>query len=157
MRKKWVITLLLLITFCALSLIVYFSSQDGTKSIKASVSLTRYVGCILYPNGYTQEQGTRLHLAIRTIGHVGLYVFLGIVSGLWVQFSNRRKSVLFFIAAALCTIIGFADEWFKQYVPGRHFHLRDAFLNGATAIAALLLVCGVCRMFARRGQRKGKS
>lgn len=125
---------------------LYFSLSNGTKSESDSVELTQFIIKFIYKNEYTQTQFDLVHKNIRTFAHIFLYFSLGAVSGLWVYYASARfsKRYLIIIAAFLCSLIGFADEWFKQYVPGRHFDANEVIINFISAIIGLLFVSLMC-------------
>ena len=157
--KKALLPFNIILTAFVLSSIVYFSSRDGGQTASESLGLTDHIANFIYRNGYSPEQYHRIHMAIRVFAHISLYSALGAVSGLWAQYAARRFPIKrsFIIALASCALIGFSDEWLKQYVPGRHFDMRDVATNIASAAVGLSAVLGLAAILGRKTDSNGRS
>ncbi|MDR1689363.1 MAG: VanZ family protein [Clostridiales bacterium] len=134
----------LFFTVLILACILYFSLSGIDNSVNDSRKLTDIIVKIIYKSDYTQEEYEKLHQVVRKSAHVVLYGLFGAVLGLWVKLGSVRfsRKKLFICCVAICVAFGFADEWVKQYVPGRHFHAGEAVLNVVSAATGLCIIKG---------------
>jgi VanZ family protein len=137
------LSLNILITALCAGAIVYYSSRDGEQTYQDSIKITRYAADTFFRREFSPNELAELNIQMREWAHVALYAMLGAVSGLWVQWgrSHQARVKLLALMGAICVTAGFADEWLKQYVEGRHYHLSDFFLNAASSLAGLFICC----------------
>ncbi|MCL2083891.1 MAG: VanZ family protein [Oscillospiraceae bacterium] len=135
-----------LLTLMCLTLIVYYSTRDGEQTYRDSEKLTQLVSSVVYRRELSAAEFAALNIKLREAAHVVLYGFLGTVSGLWAQIGKTHGSRvgLMAVTGVSCVMIGLTDEYLKQYVPGRHFHVNDFMLNSCSALAGLFICCTAC-------------
>ncbi|MDL2253992.1 VanZ family protein [Ruminococcaceae bacterium OttesenSCG-928-I18] len=134
--------------------IFYQSSRIGEVSSGLSLRVTEKLNAWLYNAGL----GVQLsHNTVRKLGHLGEYILLGFWTMLTLRVYTGR--VIAFIAWPLLFGLGLAvaDEFLQQYIPGRTSSVTDVvidfcgvILGLSIALAILLLVTGIARLFTRR-------
>lgn len=126
-------------------MLFFFSSRNGEQTHHDSMMITQIVAGVIYDNKPTLENLVALDIILREFAHVIIYTLLGFSAGLWVQMGQRNKTriILLVIVTVVCVTVSFFDEWLKQYVHGRHFHINDFRLNSISALAGLLTCIAV--------------
>ena len=129
MRRKFKLTIYVLLTAAIMAVIFYFSSQDAERSKAVSSGLAQRLielfSSALPAVGRFLKNGEN----IRTVAHFSEYMCLGISSMLmfgevfYTEAGRMRLSVS--ASAVLCAVYALSDEIHQIFVPGRAFQLID--------------------------------
>lgn len=140
LKLKSVSYLLWLLTIIWMILIFNLSAQNGTQTAQTSSNIAQKTAEIIYRQP-TEIQVNQIHLIIRKLAHVGLFFILGVLlfsaSVTFFGMEKKRKYMSIAIALAVTTCYGFLDEWQKQFIDGRHFHLDEAAINMLSGVGGV--------------------
>ena len=130
-----------------LMLLLYFvmivSFQSGDTSNNVTMRLSYQIAQRIFEHP-TQDQVKTTSLMIRYGAHLGLFFVVGLVTTFVSMVIFRRYfRILGVIAAgAVCYVLAYYTEYYKQFVEGRHFQLSDATLNWYGSLAGILCMVG---------------
>lgn len=130
-----------------LMLLLYFvmivSFQSGDTSNNVTMRLAYQIAQRIFEHP-TQDQIKTTSLMIRYGAHLGLFFVVGLVTTFVSMVIFRRYfRILGVIASgAVCYILAYYTEYYKQFVEGRHFQLSDATLNWYGSLAGILCMVG---------------
>lgn len=123
----------------------YLSSQDGASTYRLSYQITVKIAKIIYGEP-TGQQITFLNQFIRKMAHFFVYFVMTVFAypAVWstvrlIRCRNTRLVINIFIFSAI-SVFAFYDEWHKQYIPGRHNSVAEAFLNVVGCLAGLAAI-----------------
>ncbi len=141
------------VSFAALLLLLYFvmavSFQNGTASANVTMQLADQIARRIFEQP-TMDQIETTALMIRYGAHLGLFFVVGFVTTFVSMVVFRRYFRIFGVigAGAVCYLLAYYTEYYKQFVEGRHFQQSDAALNWYGSVAGIL--CMVCSYFLNR-------
>lgn len=146
-RKKIAVVLWCLVVLW-IGLIFSLSSQNGEQTAKTSSGIAEKMATVIYQQP-TNHQVDWVHLNIRKLAHVSLFLSLGLLTGLAgkMTFNYKQgilKRVAIVIPVVIISVYGFFDEWHKQFIDGRHFELPEVMLNIFCGLIGIMIVafCG---------------
>lgn len=122
------------ISFAALLLLLYFvmavSFQNGTASSNVTLKMAEQIAQRIFDNP-TSDQISTTALMIRYGAHLGLFFVVGYVTTFVSMVVFRRYYRILGVigAGAVCYVLAYYTEYYKQFVEGRHFQQSDAALN----------------------------
>lgn len=149
-RKKGNILLELCViaaSFAALLLLLYFvmvvSFQNGTDSAGITMRLAEQIARRIFEQP-TMDQIETTALMIRYGAHLGLFFVVGFVTTFVSMVIFRGYGRIFGVigAGAVCYVLAYYTEYYKQFVEGRHFQQSDAALNWYGSIAGIFCMVG---------------
>lgn len=135
------------ISFAALLLLLYFvmvvSFQNGEASIGATMRLAQYLAGRIFEQP-TEEQIKTTSWIIRYGAHLGLFFVVGFVTTFVSMVVFRRYYRILGVigAGAVCYVLAYYTEYYKQFVEGRHFQQSDAALNWYGSVAGIFCMVG---------------
>lgn len=141
------------VSFAALLLLLYFvmavSFQNGTASSGVTMQMAEQIARRIFENP-TADQISTTALMIRYGAHLGLFFVVGFVTTYVSMVVFRRYYRILGVigAGAVCYVLAYYTEYYKQFVEGRHFQQSDAALNWYGSVAGIL--CMVASYFLNR-------
>ena len=124
-RNLWLELTVIVASVLALALLVYFvmivSFQSGVSSTNVTMRLADRIARIVFVDP-EQEQIETVSRMIRYGAH---FRILGIL-----------------LSGAVCYMMAYYTEYFKQYVDGRHFQMTDVQLNWYGCLAGIFCMVG---------------
>ncbi len=135
------------VSFAALLLLLYFvmavSFQNGTASASVTMQLAEQIARRIFEQP-TADQIATTALMIRYGAHLGLFFVVGFVTTFVSMVVFRRYYRILGVigAAAVCYLLAYYTEYYKQFVEGRHFQQSDAALNWYGSVAGILCMVG---------------
>lgn len=141
------------VSFAALLLLLYFvmivSFQNGESSIGITMRLAQQLAGRIFEQP-TEEQIKTTSWIIRYGAHLGLFFVVGFVTTFVSMVVFRRYYRILGVvgAGAVCYVLAYYTEYYKQFVEGRHFHQSDAALNWYGSVAGIF--CMVVSYFLNR-------
>lgn len=147
MKNKTTTYITIIISILTISwgiLIYVLSAQNGAETANTSAGITDIIVKILYQDA-TLEEWSAVDTMIRTMAHFVLFFVLGGLAAL----SAKLLKIFWGIPYILVGIYSFQDEWFKQFVDGRHFHFWEALLNVGAGIAGVLCMYTIITLYKR--------
>lgn len=136
-----------------LMLLLYFvmivSFQNGTVSSDMTSKLAGQIARRIFTDP-TQDQVMTTSLMIRYGAHLLLFFVVGLVTTFVSMVIFRRYYRILGVigAGAVCYLLAYYTEYYKQFVEGRHFNQSDATLNWYGSVAGIL--CMVVSYFLNR-------
>ena len=153
-RSKLGLEILVILTSLGgLMLLLYFvmfvSFQTGESSAGVTMALAEQVAPRIFSSP-TADQIKTISYVIRYGAHLGLFFVVGVVTTFVSMVICRRyfRIVGVFASGALCYVLAYYTEYYKQFVEGRHFQMTDAALNWYGSVAGIL--CMVIAYFLNR-------
>ena len=137
----------IVVSLAALFLLLYFviavSFQNGTAAAGNTMKLAEQIAIRIFDNP-TEDQVSTTALMIRYGAHLGLFFVVGFVTTFvsMVVFRNYFRIMGVLGAGAVCYVLAYYTEYYKQFVEGRHFQLSDAALNWYGSVAGILCMVG---------------
>lgn len=128
------ISIFLWVSFIAWIAIIFFlSSQTGSDTSELSGSIANIFADLIYKNP-TLDQINSVNIFIRKTAHIAIFLALGIIAFLATMLTFSPQTSLGIVisvasSVAITFLIGFVDEWKKQFIEGRHFDLTEVNLN----------------------------
>ena len=172
--RRWhaVVTVLLTVLILAnLSLIFFFSAENGEESGNRSAGVTDLILGIVcpefdsLPQAEQQLMETRVHHAVRKTAHFLEYALLGFLTACLTVFLRRRLLTrirpwqTWVIPAAFCLLYAISDE-VHQIFSGRGPRAADVFIDFAGAVFGVCVAHGalwlIKRMYVTHKSKKGK-
>ena len=136
-NKKIIILLAVLIAW--LAVMIFLSSQNGTKTENTSGFLAKLVANILYGES-AKKHIIMIDSVFRKSAHIIIYaVFGGILYSLSNCFKMKEWRKLG-ICTSIVILISVLDELHKLPIDGRHFDIPDVFLNIVGGVVVLLII-----------------
>ena len=122
-------------------LLIKISFQTGESSKRITQTLSYKMGWLLIGEQPSIEIMSLINRLIRYLAHIALFWLLGYGLGIILFMINRRPltrliSVIFDWAVSFG--LAYFTEYYKKYIPGRHFQLEDVRAN---MIGALFGIC----------------
>lgn len=136
------------------------SSQDGGETVGLSLPIATFIADLLFGSPTHRQMRTEIieniQFVIRQLARCGLFGLFGLFSCAAVLSTFRKGGVWrkFFLTAAICGALSFFDEWRKQFISGRHFHLREAALNIAAVALGALFAALITMLLRKRKARR---
>lgn len=135
------------ISFVALLLLLYFVMVVSFQSGEVSLDLTRRMGARVAGQIFenpTQDQIATIARVIRYGAHLGLFFVVGFVTTFVSMVVFRRYYRILGVigAGAVCYVLAYYTEYYKQFVEGRHFQQSDAALNWYGSLAGIFCMVG---------------
>ena len=92
----------------------------------------------------TSDQIMTTELMIRYGAHLGLFFVVGLVTTFVSMVIFRRYYRILGVigAGAVCYLLAYYTEYYKQFVEGRHFNQSDATLNWYGSVAGIVCMVG---------------
>ncbi len=137
----------ILISFAALLMLLYFvmvvSFQNGATSTDVTMRLAGRIARRIFEQP-TDDQIFTTALMIRYGAHLGLFFVVGFVTTFvsMVIFRGYCRILGVMGAGAVCYVLAYYTEYYKQFVEGRHFQQSDAALNWYGSVAGILCMVG---------------
>ncbi len=136
-----------------LMMLLYFvmivSFQKGTVSSDVTSRLAGQIARRIFTDP-TQDQIMTTGLMIRYGAHLLLFFVVGLVTTFVSMVIFRRYYRILGVigAGAVCYLLAYYTEYYKQFVEGRHFNQSDATLNWYGSVAGIF--CMVVSYFLNR-------
>lgn len=136
-----------------LMMLLYFvmivSFQNGTVSSDVTSRLAGQIARRIFTDP-TKDQIRTTELMIRYGAHLSLFFVVGLVTTFvsMVIFRGFYRIIGVIGAGAVCYLLAYYTEYYKQFVEGRHFSQSDATLNWYGSVAGI--VCMVFSYFLNR-------
>lgn len=143
----------ILVSLIGLAFLLYFvvavSFQNGASSTSVTLRLAEQIARRVFDHP-TQDQIATTSLMIRYGAHLGLFFIVGLVTTFvsLVIFRRYFRILGVVLSGALCYVLAYYTEYYKQFIEGRHFQLSDATLNWYGSVAGIL--CMVFSYFLNR-------
>ncbi|HOJ10987.1 MAG TPA: VanZ family protein [Clostridiales bacterium] len=136
-----------LVVLFYMTMIFYFSSQDGTKSHNVSAGLLGYIklAVSLFSERFLEffsYTGKNYEFFLRKTAHFTEYFVLSLLFYKTMIVSNIRAGKSIVITLAFCFLYAVSDEIHQIFVPGRAFALRDVIIDtlGAAFGLSVLMI-----------------
>ena len=147
MRRKFKLTIYVLLTAAIMAVIFYFSSQPGDDSAGLSRTVSEIVALgynkVLHKgyDAFTLEMLVNtIHPYIRKCAHVTEYMLLAMCVALPMYVYRLRGFALTLIATLLCVVFVASDEYHQTFVPGRSGSPKDVLVDSIGITLACLAV-----------------
>lgn len=146
-RNLWLELVVIFISVIALMLLVYLviilSFQEGEQSISETMNIAERIAPHI-SDAPTDGEIRTINQMLRFCAHLGLFFIVGLVTTFVSMVIFRRYyRILGVIASgAVCYILAYYTEYYKQFIEGRHFHQIDVTLNrygSAAGIACMII------------------
>ncbi len=130
-----------------LMLLLYFvmiiSFQTGESSSGITIRLATQIARRIFDNP-TKEQIETTSLMIRYGAHLGVFFVVGLVTTFVSMVIFRRYFRILGVigSGAVCYVMAYYTEYYKQFVEGRHFQMSDATLNWYGSVAGIICMVG---------------
>lgn len=130
-----------------LMLLLYFvmiiSFQTGASSSGITIRLATQIARRIFDNP-TKEQIETTSLMIRYGAHLGVFFVVGLVTTFVSMVIFRRYFRILGVigSGAVCYVMAYYTEYYKQFVEGRHFQMSDATLNWYGSVAGIICMVG---------------
>lgn len=130
-----------------LMLLLYFvmiiSFQTGASSSGITMRLATQIARRIFENP-TKEQIETTSLMIRYGAHLGVFFVVGLVTTFVSMVIFRRYFRILGVigSGAVCYVMAYYTEYYKQFVEGRHFQMSDATLNWYGSVAGIICMVG---------------
>lgn len=156
-----------ILTVIWMTVIFAFSDQDADESgavsrsvsyrmVEASASLFN----LDWADEKIQEVADSIENAVRKAAHMTEYAILALFAGTaldawewWSPGTHRGGTAALMRHAAnvlLCTVYAATDEWHQTFVYGRNGCVKDVFIDGAGALAAVLIIILITNVIKRK-------
>ena len=146
-RNLWLELTVIVASVLALALLVYFvmivSFQSGVSSTNVTMRLADRIARIVFVDP-EQEQIETVSRMIRYGAHLALFFVVGLVTAFvsMVIFRGYFRILGILLSGAVCYMMAYYTEYFKQYVDGRHFQMTDVQLNWYGCLAGIFCMVG---------------
>ncbi len=130
-----------------LMLLLYFvmiiSFQTGASSSGITMRLATQIARRIFENP-TKEQIETTSLMIRYGAHLGVFFVVGLMTTFVSMVIFRRYFRILGVigSGAVCYVMAYYTEYYKQFVEGRHFQMSDAALNWYGSVAGIICMVG---------------
>lgn len=135
------------VSLAGLLLLFYFvmavSFQDGTTSISLTLRMAEQIAGRIFEEPTADQIQTTAWL-IRYGAHLGLFFVVGFVTTFvsMVIFRGYYRILGVIGSGAVCYVLAYYTEYYKQFVEGRHFQQSDAALNWYGSVAGIFCMVG---------------
>lgn len=130
-----------------LMMLLYFvmivSFQNGDVSSVVTSRLAGQIARRIFDEP-TRDQILTTELMIRYGAHLLLFFVVGLVTTFVSMVIFRRYYRILGVigAGAVCYLLAYYTEYYKQFVEGRHFNQSDAILNWYGSVAGIVCMVG---------------
>ncbi len=151
--KLWLKFIVITASVAALALllcvVVFVSFQTGAESVGVTMRAAEHIAVRVFKDP-SQDQIKTVSLMIRYGAHLALFFVVGMVTAFvsMVVFSRYFRIVGIVMSGAVCYMLAYYTEYFKQYIEGRHFQMSDVSLNWYGSAAGI--ICMVVSYFLNR-------
>ncbi len=148
-KKRNIVLEIVVIAFSLLGLmmLLYFvmivSFQNGDVSSVVTSRLAGQIARRIFDEP-TRDQILTTELMIRYGAHLLLFFVVGLVTTFVSMVIFRRYYRILGVigAGAVCYLLAYYTEYYKQFVEGRHFNRSDAILNWYGSVAGIVCMVG---------------
>lgn len=146
-RNLWLELTVIVTSVLALALLVYFvmivSFQSGASSTNVTMRIAGRVAGAIFDDP-KQDQIETIGRVIRYGAHLALFFVVGLVTAFvsMVIFRGYFRIAGVLLAGAVCYMMAYYTEYFKQYIDGRHFQMTDVALNWYGCLAGIICMVG---------------
>lgn len=148
-KKRNIVLEIAVIAFSLLGLmmLLYFvmivSFQNGDVSSVVTSRLAGQIARRIFDEP-TRDQILTTELMIRYGAHLLLFFVVGLVTTFVSMVIFRRYYRILGVigAGAVCYLLAYYTEYYKQFVEGRHFNQSDAILNWYGSVAGIVCMVG---------------
>lgn len=148
-KKRNIVLEIIVIAFSLLGLmmLLYFvmivSFQNGDVSSVVTSRLAGQIARRIFDEP-TRDQILTTELMIRYGAHLLLFFVVGLVTTFVSMVIFRRYYRILGVigAGAVCYLLAYYTEYYKQFVEGRHFNQSDAILNWYGSVAGIVCMVG---------------
>lgn len=143
----WLEVIVIIASVVGLMLLLYFvmiiSFQTGASSSGITIRLATQIAQRIFDNP-TKEQIETTSLMIRYGAHLGVFFVVGLVTTFVSMVIFRRYYRILGVigSGAVCYVMAYYTEYYKQFVEGRHFQMSDATLNWYGSVAGIICMVG---------------
>jgi len=132
-----------------LTMIFYFSSQDGTKSHRVSADLLQYLKLfvVMLPEGVQKYLSKclsdgygNLEFILRKAAHFTEYFILSFIFYRAVVVSGVRMKKSIIVTLVFCFLYAVSDEVHQIFVPGRAFAVGDIIIDTLGAALGIIVI-----------------
>lgn len=151
--KLWLKLIVIAASLFALALLLFFvlivSFQSGVQSTSITMSVAERIARSVFTDP-TKEQIEAVSLMIRYGAHLALFFVVGLVTAFvsMVICSNYFRILGILVSGAVCYMLAYYTEYYKQFIEGRHFQMSDVSLNWYGSLAGI--ICMVASYFLNR-------
>lgn len=146
-KRRKICVILIFIIIMWVAFIFLLSTQNGSSTEHTSYKFAKRIVNI-FINNPDQHLLHRVDMKLRLYAHIFLFSILGICAGslsILFEFKNSIKGYI--ISSVVCGLIGFFDEWHKQFISGRHFDKGETVLNILSSLIGILCVYLVVKIY----------
>lgn len=124
-----------------MGLIYQFSAQTATDSSSLSTGITDWIFQLLN-NVFRNLDIDTLHLVIRKLAHLSVYLVLGVLLLNALGNYNHKQIITIFLALLVSLLYAISDEIHQIYVPGRSGNPIDVLIDfiGSTIGISIFLM-----------------
>jgi len=130
---KGVVVLYVLYGIVAIVALFYILFLKKERSIPKFLLFLFFIGAFLIMFKFEKNPGEKIHMI--QYGVLGIFLY----NALKIDF-NRFDKRLYIFGSLISMILGSIDEVIQGVLPNRVFTWHDVFINGLSAIIALLLI-----------------
>lgn len=151
--KLWLELVVIAASAAALALLLYVvmvvSFQNGAQSTSLTMRVAGRIAANVFDNP-TQEKIEAVSLMIRYGAHLALFFVVGSVTAFVSMVICRKyfRIVGILASGAVCYMLAYYTEYYKQFIEGRHFQMSDVALNWYGSLAGI--ICMVASYFLNR-------
>lgn len=141
------------VSVIGLMLLVYFvmilSFQDGDTSTSKTMNIAVMIAQRIYESP-TETEIKAVSLMIRYGAHLGLFFVVGLVTTFvsMVIFRQYFRIIGVIGSGFVCYLLAYYTEYYKQFIEGRHFQMKDVALNWYGSVAGI--ACMIISYFMNR-------
>lgn len=141
-RRLWLEAMVIVISFAALLLLLYFvfivSFQEGSRSSGVTMNIAARIAQRICENP-TEAEVEIISRILRYFAHLGLFFVVGVVMTFvsMVLFRGYYRILGAFLSGGVCYFLAFYTEYYKQFIEGRHFQMTDVVLNWYGSVAGI--------------------
>lgn len=148
-----------------MSLIFFFSSQDGSESAETSGRLVRIVTSMIpnFDELSAEEQfrlSEQIHFIIRKTAHFTEYTLLGFTLLLHIRtiydYISKKPRAAWLLSWSIGVIYAALDEYHQSFSDARSPQIRDVLIDSAGAAAGVLLCTVVLMAIYKQRRQKEK-
>lgn len=149
MKIKRIILIILILVW--MTLIFFFSSQNGEQSGELSMSITDKVCSIVYHNHeVTEENKETINHIIRKGAHFTIYLIGGIIAFNFLNTFNLTLKKKIIYAQIICSAYAITDEFHQVFSVGRTPAVGDVLIDSAGALVGILICVGLYKVNSKK-------
>ena len=151
--KLWLEIIVIAASLFALALLLFVvmlvSFQNGVQSTSITLQVADRIAHGVFSDP-TEEQIEAVSLMIRYGAHLALFFVVGSVTAFVSMVICREyfRIVGILASGAVCYLLAYYTEYYKQFIEGRHFQMSDVSLNWYGSLAGI--ICMVASYFLNR-------